>query len=66
MVVDDDGLAYIDLLPSNNERDAMIALTIAATSGRSDYTGCVVEAGAVQLKANVLLIAVIALLLFIH
>ncbi|XP_030845803.1 alpha-amylase B-like [Strongylocentrotus purpuratus] len=66
VVVDDDGLAYIDLLPSNNERNAMVALTIAATSGRSDYTGCVVEAGAVQLKANVLLIAVIALLLFIH
>ncbi|XP_030846564.1 alpha-amylase B-like [Strongylocentrotus purpuratus] len=66
VVVDDDGLAYIDLLPSNNERDAMVALTIAATSGRSDYTGCVVEAGTVQLKANVLLIAVIALLLFIH
>ncbi|XP_041479080.1 alpha-amylase B-like [Lytechinus variegatus] len=66
VVVNEDGYAYVDLLPSTDERDAMVALTIAATSGRSDYTGCVVEAAAVQLKFNLLLIAITVLVQLIY
>ena len=66
--VDDEGMAVIEIAPSTENKDAMIALTIAATAGRDDYNGCIVTAadGAFRTMTDVHLLLISFALVLLH